>query len=154
VYLPKTTAWYNFWTGARYNGGQTVKVDAPLDIIPVFVKAGAIVPMGKFIQFINEKQADTLEIRIYTGADGKFDLYEDEGTNYNYENGAYSIISFEWNEKDQILTIEKRQGDFEGILEERFFNIVWVNESNGTGIEKGCADITVKYSGGKIEIEK
>jgi alpha-D-xyloside xylohydrolase len=154
VYLPETTAWYDFWTAKCYTGGQTIMTDAPLEKIPVFVKAGSIIPMGKFIQYTSEKPADTLEIRVYTGADGRFELYEDEGDNYNYESGRYAIIPFAWSEKNQTLTIEKRQGDFDGLLGKRVFTIVWVNESKGTGIEKDLGDITVKYSGRKVEIRK
>jgi alpha-D-xyloside xylohydrolase len=154
VHLPESTAWYDFWTGRRFTGGQTINTDAPLDMIPVFVKAGAIVPMGKFMQYSNEKPADTLEIRVYTGADGKFELYEDEGDNYNYENGGYAVIPFTWTEKNQTLTIEKREGVFNGMLKKRVFTIVWVTESSGAGIEKTDGDVTVKYSGRKVVLRK
>ncbi|HEY9124984.1 MAG TPA: glycoside hydrolase family 31 protein [Bacteroidales bacterium] len=153
VYLPKTATWYDFWTGKRLNGGQTVKTEIPLDKVPLFVKAGAIVPMGKFIQYAGQKSADTLEIRVYAGADGTFGLYEDEGDNYNYEKGGYSTISFEWNEKKQTLTIGQRYGDFSGCLKNRVFNVVLVNENNGTGILSGVASKQVLYSGKKINLK-
>jgi len=153
VYLPKSTDWYEFWTGQRYNGGQTIKTDAPLDKIPLYIKAGSILPMGKFIQYAKEKPADTLEIRIYRGADGQFDLYEDEGDNYNYEKGKYTIISFKWDEKDQTLTICKRQGSYPGNLTNRAFNVVLVSEAEGIGISVSNIKKQVSYTGTDIKIE-
>lgn len=153
VYLPKSASWYDFWTGKRLNGGQSAKTDVPLDKMPLFVKSGAIVPMGKFIQYAGQKSADTIEIRVYAGADGRFELYEDEGDNYNYEKGAYSTISFEWNEKNQTLVIGQRYGDFSGCLKNRVFNVVLVNESNGIGTLSGVASKQVLYSGKKINIK-
>lgn len=143
VYLPKSTDWYDFWTEKRYLGGQTVNTEAPLDKIPLFIKAGSILPMGKSIQYTGEKTADTLEIRIYSGADAQFDLYEDEGDNYNYEKGMYTIIPFKWDEKTQSLTVGERQGSYPGYLTSRILNVVLVDESENktkrqisyTGIE-------------------
>ncbi|WP_199898047.1 glycoside hydrolase family 31 protein [Marinilabilia salmonicolor] len=152
VYLPETTNWYDFWTGQLIEGGQTIFADAPLNQIPLFVKAGSIVPMGKIIQHTGEASADTLEIRIYKGADGSINLYEDEGENYNYEKGEFSVISFEYNEQDQTLTIADRKGQYPGYLKERIFNIVVVNENCGTGLAKGQSVNSVNYVGEKIEI--
>jgi len=155
VYLPENNVvWYNFWTGKHFKGGQEIKTEVSISTIPLFVKAGSIVPMGKFMQYSDEKPADTLEIRVYPGDDGKFELYEDEGTNYNYEKGKYSIIPFEWNEKKQTLTIGKRQGSFEGQLKKRVFNIVWVDESNGVGIDVNEANVSVVYKGKKTKIKR
>lgn len=140
VYLPKTTAWYDFWTGKRYEGGQTVKADAPLDKMPLFVKAGSIVPMGDLIQYAGEKPADKLEIRIFKGADGEFTLYEDEGDNYNYEKGKYAVISFKWNEGTNTLTIDDRKGSFAGMLAKRKFNIILVDANKGISL-----DVTEKF---------
>ena len=154
VYLPKSTAWYDFWTGKRFTGGQTVKASAPQDRIPVFVKAGSIVPMGKFMQYTSEKLMDTLEVRIYKGADGQFTLYNDEGDNYNYEKGKYTMIPFKWNEQQQTLTIDKQQGDYKGALKKRVLNIVWVNEADGHGIEMSSKNKTVIYSGEKMSVKK
>ena len=150
VYLPKSTSWYDFWTGEQYEGGQTIDADAPIDRIPLFVKAGSIVPMGSIVQYADEKPADTLEIRIYRGADAQFELYEDEGDNYNYENGKYSIITFIWNDKRQSLTISDRKGDFEGCLKERVFNIVMVSENSGIGNNTDNIGKKVRYQGKKI----
>jgi alpha-D-xyloside xylohydrolase len=152
VYLPKSTAWYDFWTGKRFTGGQTIKADAPQDRIPLFVKAGSIVPMGKFLQYTTEKPMDTLEIRIYTGADGEFSLYYDEGNNYNYEKGKYTVIPFKWNEQQQTLTIDKQQGSYVGALKKHVLNIVWVSELAGHGIDIASKTKTIIYTGDKINV--
>ncbi|MEN9908042.1 MAG: hypothetical protein RLZZ540_1191 [Bacteroidota bacterium] len=111
--------------------------------------------MGEKMQCTNEKPAKNLEIRVYAGANGKFELYEDEGVNYNYEKGAFSIIPFEWDEQKQTLLIGKRKGkSFDGLIENRVFNIVWVNESNGVGIESGKTNISVKYNGNSVAIRR
>jgi alpha-D-xyloside xylohydrolase len=154
VYLPKSTVWYNFWTGKHFIGGQTIKTDAPQDKMPLFVKAGSIIPMGKFMQYTSEKPMDTLEIRIYPGADGQFALYNDEGNNYNYEKGKYQVIPFKWNEQQQTLIIDKQQGGYAGALKKLVLNIVWVNESNGKGIEISSKAKTVVYTGEKISVSK
>jgi len=147
VYLPSDNQWFDFWTGAIINGGQVIKSDAPIDKIPLLVKAGSIIPMGPFIQYASEKAADPIELRIYPGTDGKFDLYEDENDNYNYEKGKFAIIPISWNEKDQTLTIGDRKGEFNGMLKDRTFNIVKVGKANGVGVELAKAFKTVKYSG-------
>ena len=151
VYLPGSTAWYDFWTGKRFDGGKNIRAAAPLEKIPLFVKAGSIIPMGKFIQYAGQKSADTLEIRIYQGADGKFVLYEDEGDNYNYEKGVHSLITFNWDDVKKSLTIDERKGTFPDMLDERTFNIILVNENTGTGVEiSQTIDKLIKYSGKKI----
>ena len=153
VYLPKSTTWYDFWTGKRYEGGQTIKTAAPLEKIPLFVKAGSIIPMGKFEQYAGQKPADTLEIRIYKGADGKFELYEDEGDNYNYEKGNFTVVPFSWDDQHQTLTIGNKQGDFANCLKKRIFNIVFVNEKNGFDINYSAMKKQVPYSGKNIVIK-
>jgi alpha-D-xyloside xylohydrolase len=154
VYLPKSTIWYDFWIGKRFTGGQTIKTHAPQDRIPLFVKAGSIVPMGKFLQYTSEKPVDTLEIRIYSGADGQFSLYNDEGNNYNYEKGKYTVIPFKWNEQQQIFTVDKQQGGYSGALKKHVFNIVWIDESNGKGIETSPKTKTIVYTGEKVSVKK
>lgn len=134
LYLPNGTDWCDFWTGAMVKGGQTIKKEAPLDIIPLYVKAGSIIPLGPKVQFATEKKWDTLEIRIYPGANGEFTLYEDENDNYNYEKGMYSTILLKWNDKSKTLTIGERKGNFPGMTETRTFNIVMVGEQNGIGV--------------------
>ena len=144
VYLPIDADWFDFWTGKHFAGGQTIKTDAPLDKIPLFVKAGSVVPMGKVIQSSAEK-SDTLEIRIYEGADARFELYEDEGDNYNYEKGLYSTITFRWDDKAQKLTISDRKGSFPGMLKNRSFTIVKISSADKK--EK-----VVNYTGKSVKI--
>ena len=134
VYLPKGPEWIDFWTGENYSGGQTVMKETPLDIIPLFVKAGSILPLGPIVQYATEKKWDNLEIRVYLGADGEFTLYEDENDNYNYEKGMYSTITFVWDNANKALTINDRKGSFPGMLGERKFNIVCVAKNKGTGM--------------------
>ena len=154
VYLPKGNDWINFWTGLKYKGGESITTEAPIEIIPLFVKAGSIIPMGPFLQYATEKPADPIELRIYTGADGKFTLYEDENDNYNYEKGIYSTIEFEWLDKDHKLIIHDRNGEFPGMLKERTFNLVLVKDNNGYGLEVSeHPDQTVRYNGSKTEIK-
>jgi alpha-D-xyloside xylohydrolase len=153
VYLPKSIDWYDFWTGKRFTGGQTIKTAAPLDKIPLFVKAGSIIPMGKFIQYAGEKSADTLEIRVYKGANGTFDLFEDEGDNYNYEKGKFTTISFSWDEKSQTLKIGNRKGNFPNYLVKRVFNIVFVNESEGFGVINTPIKKSVLYTGKEVKVK-
>ncbi len=154
IYLPKEAAWYDFWTGEKYTGGQTVNKETPLDIIPLFVKAGSIVPFGPEVQFATEKKWDNLEIRVYEGANGEFTLYEDENDNYNYEKGIYSTINFSWNDPKKRLTIDDCKGSFPGNLKERKFNIVLVKKNNGVGtITPEQYDKVVTYTGKKSVIK-
>src|SRR5450759_1343025 len=153
VYLPEPATWYDFWTGKRFKGGQTIKTPAPLDKIPLFVKAGSIIPMGKLIQYTGQKPADTIEIRIYKGANGQFDLYEDEGDNYNYEKGKYVIIPFRWADRQKTLEVGDLQGNYQGCLARRVLNVVIVNETNGLGIANSSLKKMVLYSGKKIKIK-
>ena len=154
VYLPKTTEWYDFWTGKKYKGGQTISTEAALDKIPLFVRAGSIVPVGPKVQYAAEKKWDNLEIRVYPGADGNFTLYEDEKDNYDYEKGRYSTITFIWDDLKQQITISDRKGSFPGMLSERKFNIIKVSKSNGSGMEQtGAYDKILTYQGKKISVK-
>lgn len=121
LYLPKCAGWYDLYSGKWYGGGQKITADAPYEKMPVYVKAGAIIPFGPELQYTAEKKADTITLQVYAGQDGAFTLYEDEGTNYNYEKGAFSTIKFHYAQKEQILTIDARQGNFPGMLNERYF---------------------------------
>ena len=151
VYFPEDTNWYDFWTGETTKGGVTKNVDAPIDIIPLFVKAGSIVPMGPFLEYATEKPADPIELRIYPGADGIFILYEDENDNYNYENGQYATIGFKWIDQDKTITIEDRKGSFKGMINKRKFNIVVVSKNHGTGLNgTENPDKTVEYTGKQL----
>jgi alpha-D-xyloside xylohydrolase len=124
-YLPKGAKWYDFWTNKPYNGGQSITIETSLDRVPMFVRAGSILPLGPEMQYVGEKAWDNLEIRVYPGADGTFALYEDEGDSYNYEKGVYSTITFNWNDKSRTLTIGGRKGNFPGMLASRRFTVVW-----------------------------
>ena len=141
-YLPKGATWYDFWTGKQYKGGQNVTLETTIDRVPMFVRAGSILPLGPEMQYVGEKKWDNLEMRVYPGANGSFVLYEDEGDNYNYEKGAYATITFQWNDSKKVLTIGDRQGNYPGMLKTRTFTIVMPN-----GQQK-----QVEYSGSKTEI--
>jgi alpha-D-xyloside xylohydrolase len=151
VYLPAGT-WYDFWTGSTKDGGAKVTVDAPLSQIPLFVRAGSIVPMGPNIQYATES-IDPLEIRVYKGANGTFTLYEDEGDTYNYETGKYSTITFTWDDTAGKLSISDRSGSYTGMPASRTFNIVWVAASHGAGVDvTATADQVVKYDGSSVVV--
>ncbi len=155
VYLPKTAGqWTDFWTGEKYIPGTEIKANAPLNKVPVFVKAGSIIPMGPFMQFANEKKADTLEVRIYSGADGKFELYEDEGDNFNYMQGKCSRITFSWNDHKHVFTISDRKGDFSGMHKDMVINLILVSEHQGIGLNIGPKpDKVIQYRGLKINVK-
>jgi alpha-D-xyloside xylohydrolase len=127
VYLPKGSVWYDFWTDKAYKGGQRVKAAAPLETIPLFVPAGAIVPMSQSMQYVDEKVDAPYEIRIYRGENGSFVLYEDAGNNYDYENGAYATVELTWDEKRGELRLGKRSGRFEGMVKDREFELVFIS---------------------------
>ncbi len=146
VYLPAGNDWYDFHTNERISGGRTVQKLVPINIMPIYVKAGSIIPFGPDVQYSSEKNWDNLEIRIYPGQDAGFILYEDEGDNYNYEKGAFSQIKFSWNEVDQTLTICKREGKFKGMLADRTFNVLLVNNMTPSGAV-AAEGVIVKYDG-------
>jgi alpha-D-xyloside xylohydrolase len=154
VYLPKSASWYDFWTGKLIQGGQTIDAPAPIETIPLFVRAGSIVPMGPYLQYATEKAADPIEIRVYPGADATFILYEDENDTYNYESGKYSTIAMNWNEAEKSFTIGDRKGEFPGMLKDRTFRIVWVSGKNGIGVEPAGQAETILYKGKEIKIKK
>lgn len=154
IYLPKSTNWYDFWTGKKYEGGQMINTAAPIETMPVFVKAGSIVPMGPYLQFATEKPADSIELRIYPGADASFNLYEDENDTYDYEKGKFATIQFHWNDNEKKLIILDRKGSFQGMLEKRIFNIILVKEGNGIGVKMAQnVNRSIVYHGKKIEIK-
>ena len=153
VYLPKSSDWYDFWTGKKIKGGQIVDAAAPIETIPLFIKEGSIVPMGPYMQYATEKAADTVELRIYTGADAGFVLYEDENDNYNYEHGMYSTIKMSWTEAEKDFTIGDRNGDFPGMVKDRIFRVVWVDSKSGKGLEPAKKSQNIHYSGKEIKIK-
>lgn len=146
VYFPECEGWYDFYSNEFVEGGQTRNVAAPYDRMPLYVRAGSIVPVGSEIQWSDEKPADVIDLYVYQGADGEFSLYEDENVNYNYEKGAYSMISFSYNDKMKLLSVEEREGEFPGMLEERTFNVIPVSK-NGVGKAQ-----TVKYNGLSMKV--
>jgi alpha-D-xyloside xylohydrolase len=147
VYLPAGATWYDFWTGATNAGGQTVSAAATIDKLPLYVRAGSIIPYGPAIQYAMQTN-DPIELRVYRGASGSFTLYEDEGDNYDYESGSYATIPFTWDESSQTLTIGARQGSFPGMLTNRTFRVVWVSSGHGIGIPTTTtADAVVTYTG-------
>ena len=153
VYLPKGNDWFDFWTGEKIKGGQVISREVPIDIIPLYVKEGTVLPVGPKAQFTTEKKWDNLELRIYEGSDGEFTLYEDENDNYNYEKGEYSTINFKWNNAKRTITIEDRKGNFPGMLNDRKFSILIVGKDKGNGIRENITfDKVVPYSGKRIEI--
>ena len=153
VYLPAGTDWWDFWNNKKQQGGQTVARSVSKDILPVYIKAGSILPFGPSVQYSTEKNWDNLEIRIYPGADGTFTLYEDENDNYNYEKGLCSTICFRWDDHAQRLTIEDRKGDFPGMLKNRKFKVIVVNQKSGTGDQPMKGGKTVNYTGKNVTVK-
>ncbi len=152
VYLPKAK-WYDFWNGASVEGAREISAEAPLEKLPLLIRAGSIVPFGPDVEWSTEKPADPIELRVYRGADGDFTLYEDENDNYNYEKGVHTTITFRWDEAKNVLTIGGRQGEFPGMLASRTFNVIFVNDNHGVGIEPSdVPDKVVRYVGEPIVV--
>ncbi len=141
VYLPSGATWYDYWTNERLSGGKTITRETTIDLIPLYVKAGSILPLGPDVQYATEKAWDSLDIRVYAGANGSFTLYEDEFDNYNYEKGAYATIPFSWDNSSRKLVIGKRSGNYNGMLKNRQFRITLINANGSTATK------TVSYDG-------
>lgn len=153
VYLPGQGGWYDFWTGDRLAGSKTINVETPLDMIPLYVRAGAIIPMGPEVQYAAEQPNPPVELRIYRGADGVCSIYQDAGDNYDYEKGAYAQIPITWNEAKQELTFGERKGSFSGMPAKCTFNVVWVNSGHGNGeAVVATPDAVVSYEGKELSI--
>jgi len=154
VYLPDT-AWYNFWTGEPIKGGQEIEAEAPLDHLPLYIRAGSILPMGPEIEYADEKPAGPIELRIYTGADGKFDLYSDEGDNYDYETGAHAAIPITWSEATRTLTLGDRAGTYPNMPAQIEFKIIWVGPNHGAGETVTVQpDMVVQYHGSTLTVKQ
>lgn len=153
VYLPKSTMWYDLWTGEKFDGGQTVQADASNDKIPVFVRAGSIIPVGKVMQHTAQAPADTLDVLIYQGADGDFELYEDEGDSYNYEKGKYTTIAFTWNNATKKLIIGPRKGAYPGNLQNRVFKVIVIKPGSGIDATEGTTGQLIAYRGKQVSIK-
>ena len=155
VYLPKQKGWYDFYTGAYHAGGQTIVADAPYDKIPVFIPEGAILPIGPEMQWSDEKKPELIDLYVYAGKDGSYTLYEDEGTNYNYEKGKYAVIDFKYDDARKQITIGARKGSFDGMLQKRRFNIILVDQKKlqGVNLAKSPKGKVVKYSGQAMTVK-
>jgi alpha-D-xyloside xylohydrolase len=153
LYLPKSAGWYNLYSGKFYPGAQKINADAPYERMPVFVKAGSIIPFGPELQYTSEKPADTITLNVYTGASTSFNIYEDEGTNYNYEEGAFSIIPIKYNEVTKTISIGERKGSFNGMLQKRIFHINVISPRKAKSLDFDASDKEVIYEGRKITIE-
>ncbi|MEP4534297.1 MAG: glycoside hydrolase family 31 protein [Cyclobacteriaceae bacterium] len=151
VYLPKGNEWFDFWSGEQHSGGQTIERETPIDIIPLYVKAGSIIPIGPKVQYTDEKTG-SLEIWIYPGSDAEFVLYDDEGDNYSYENGKYATIVFHWNEAMKTLEIGDRTGLFEGMDSSLMFDVILVKDGQGFASGQIAEMKKVNYSGKELVI--
>ncbi|MGC1607713.1 MAG: DUF5110 domain-containing protein, partial [Candidatus Acidiferrum sp.] len=152
LYLPNAK-WYDFWTGAAIQGGRTLDAPTTIDRMPLYVRAGSILPLGPDVEYAAQKSADPIELRVYRGANGAFTLYEDENDTYDYEKGVYATIPFSWDDSANTLTIGDRSGSFPGMLEKRTFRIIFVTENHGVGggLTEN-ADKTVQYTGKKVSV--
>ena len=147
VYLPSGTSWTDFWTGVNFTGGQTITAAAPISHLPLYMRAGSIVPLGPDVQYAAQTP-DPIELRVYPGANGQFTLYEDDNVTYGYETGSYATIPFTWNDSSKQLTIGARQGSFPGMLQSRTFRVMFVHPGHGTGAPAGAtSDQVVTYNG-------
>jgi alpha-D-xyloside xylohydrolase len=153
VYLPMGGDWYDFWTGQRYAGGQTICADAALDTMPLYVRSGSIVPIGPEITYADEQPNAPLDLRIYPGQSGSFTLYDDEGDNYNYEQGHFAMIRLSWNEITRRLTLHDRQGDYPGMPSSRVFRIVMGDGPYNHLPSEASSARTVLYEGREISID-
>ena len=154
VYLPEGSKWTNFWTGKSFKGGQRLDVKAALGEIPLFVRAGAILPLGPVMQYVTEKPEDPIELRVYPGGNGTFTLYEDQSDGYGYEKGLCATIQFKWNDRARTLTIGKREGSFPGILRDRKFLVVLVKPDHGTGFDQTSRpDQIISYTGTQVTVQ-
>jgi len=150
---PENEIWYDFYTGQAVKGGETRNVDAPYERMPLFVRGGSIVPMGGEIMYASQPTDEPVTILVYAGRDGKFNLYEDEGTNYNYEKGQYSDIPLTYNDKTRTLTIGQRKGSFKGMKENRDFNVVLIDPEHPVKDAYTVKGKTVKYNGKSVSVK-
>jgi alpha-D-xyloside xylohydrolase len=154
VYLPAGTDWYDVWTGKRYAGGQTISADASLATLPLYARAGSIVPIGPEIQFTGDQSDAPIELWVYPGQDGAFTLYEDEGDNYNYEQGSFTMLHLAWNDRTRQLTLDHRQGCYPGMPASKVFRVVIANEKpfDPRAVEAAPAR-EISYDGNRIVVD-
>ena len=142
-YLPAGADWYYYWTEKKYKGGHDVTIETKFDEVPMFVKAGSILPLAPVMMYAEESKWDDLEVVVYPGADGTFTLYEDEGDNYNYEKGAYSTITFKWNDRSKKLTIGAASGEYPGMLKDRSFRVRLAGNDKTVKVDYSGNSVTV-----------
>jgi alpha-D-xyloside xylohydrolase len=153
TYLPKGAGWYDFWTNQHFDGGQNVTGHYTLNTMPLYVRAGSIVPMGPVMQYATEKLDAPYEVRIYPGANARFLIYEDDNETYNYEKGQYASYELLWNDAAKVLTVGERKGTFPGMKQQRTLRVVLAGPDTNAGVAEGTANVkTVTYSGHKLEV--
>jgi len=153
-YLPAGSAWFDLFSGKRFEGGQTVHTPSPLEVIPVYIRAGSIIPYAPLMQYTTEKTEDPIDLRIFPGADADFSLYEDENDGYNYEKAAYSVIPVHWNDRDNTVTIGKREGEFPGMLKNRNFKITLYSAVIPEGFTTApVTEKKLRYNGSEISLK-
>ncbi len=153
VYLPKDTTWYDFWTGEKLAGGKHIQAPAPLDRIPLYVRAGSILPLGPDEEYADEKPNGPIELRIYPGANGHFTLYNDEGNNYNYEKGEFSTVNITWSDADHTVTIGPRAGHYAGMPSKVSFRILLADSDGGFAGVSRLAGKAVQYDGKELRMK-
>ena len=149
VYFPGE-GWYDFYSGAYIAGGQTLTVDAPYERIPLYVRAGSIIPFGPDMQWSDEKPADNIRLYVYAGRDADFTLYEDDGVTYDYEKGAYATIPIHWDDASRTLTLGERKGAFPGMLKERIFTVIVVDPGHPSGFAPDASGAEIRYDGTEV----
>jgi alpha-D-xyloside xylohydrolase len=151
VYLPDKTQWYDFWTGRKYKGGHTIKAETPIERLPLFIRAGSIIPMGPIRQFSGEAPEAAIKLHVYPGCNGSFQLYEDEGDGYNYEKGAFSTINIHWIDSQKKLILDDRVGSYQGMSLKRSFEVVLHNQTDS--VKQKTISKTVDYEGKALSID-
>jgi alpha-D-xyloside xylohydrolase len=151
--LPSGSDWRDFWTGKHYTGGQTILAAAPLETMPLYVRSGSIVPIGPKIQYTSDQPDAPIDLWIYTGQDGDFTIYEDEGDNYHYEQGNFATIHISWNDTAQQLTLNERQGNYPGMRISRMFRVVIANEKPFDPLVEDAQAYEIIYDGRKTVID-
>jgi alpha-D-xyloside xylohydrolase len=154
VYLPKGAGWYDFWTGTKLEGGRTIEAAAPLERLPLYVRAGSILPLGPEEQYADEQPNGPLELRLFPGADATFTLYNDQGDSYAYEHGAYATTTLHWTEATRTLTMGARAGDYPGMPKELTVHVVMTRAGRGVGeAVSAIADKTITYTGAEVSVK-
>ncbi|HEU4485147.1 MAG TPA: TIM-barrel domain-containing protein [Povalibacter sp.] len=154
VYLPAGTRWFDFNSGKAYDGGQEIDAAAPLGQMPLFVRAGSIVPIGPAIQYTSEKLDAPITLYVYRGANGEFDLYEDDGLSYNYEQGQFARVPVSYDDASGTLTIGKREGSFPAMVAKRTYNVRWIEPDEAKAADFDAqADASVEYTGDAVTVQ-